>query len=305
MNLPLELPDSPEPDRTRSLQFRAQTHDAFRVLGMRIVQGRDFAGFDRAGSPPLAVVNEAFAREFFRGQDVLGKRITMRRLKTADVWTIAGVVSDVREMGLKRPVPPVVYMLVDQVPQPVVKLVHSFVPAKWIIRVQPGTADVVPHVRQAVGSLDPAQPFQQFEWMTSIVARTMQTERFLMILLAAFAVLTLVMVAAGLYGTLAYAVVQRRQEIGIRLALGARGADIIAMVAGSGVAQVGCGLGIGLGVSYWATKLMTGFLFNISPVDPVSLAASASVLLLVSLFAGFGPSLNAVRTNPLRTLRVE
>ncbi|MBL8221759.1 MAG: FtsX-like permease family protein, partial [Bryobacterales bacterium] len=266
---------------------------------------RDFSDSDRAGAPPVAIVNEAFAREFFPGQQVLGRQITMRRMKVPDVWTIAGVINDVREMGLKQPVPPAIYALVDQTPLPIMKLVHRFVPAKWMIRIQPGSTGVAEKVRHEVSSLDPSQPFQQFESMQAIVSQTMLMERFLMLLLGAFAMLTLAMVASGLYGTLAYAVAERRQEIGIRMALGAQATSIAAMIVRSGFTQVACGILIGLAASYWATKAMAGLLFGLPPMDPLSLSVSAAVLLLVGIIAGLGPSLSAARTDPLRTLRVE
>ncbi len=305
-NLPLELPDSTEPERTRSIQFRMQTSGAFRTLGMRILQGRDFQDTDRASGLPVAVVNEAFAAAYFRGKEVLGRRITMRRMGLPDTLTIAGVVNDVREIGLKRPAPPVVYALVDQMPERVIKGVHSFVPAKWVIRVMPGMdSDIAGKVRQAVGSIDPAQPFQQFETMQSIVARTMELESVLTLFLGAFAALTLAMVASGLYGTMAYAVSQRRQEIGIRMALGANWTHVVGLIAATGLAVVAGGIALGAVGSYWATKLLKGFLFDVPELDPVSLAGAAIVLLLVAAAASAGPSLMAARTDPLSALRME
>jgi putative ABC transport system permease protein len=183
--------------------------------------------------------------------------------------------------------------------------VHSFVAAKWVVRLRPGAGDVANQVRQVVNSLDAGQPLQEFTSMAAVVSRTMQMERFLMILLGAFAVLTLAMVASGLYGTLAYGVAQRRQEIGIRMAMGANWRSVAGMVVRSGLSQVAIGLATGLIAAYLLTGLMTGFLFGVPPLDPASLAASALVLLLVSALASAGPSLNAVRTDPLQTLRTE
>jgi putative ABC transport system permease protein len=113
------------------------------------------------------------------------------------------------------------------------------------------------------------------------------------------------MVAGGLYGTLSYAVSQRRQEIGIRMAMGARWANVVAMVAAAGLSVVAGGIALGGVASYWAAKLMSGFLFEVPQIDPVSLGASAAVLLLVALAAAAGPALNAVRTDPLQALRMD
>lgn len=303
-NLPVQLPDSTEPERSRSLQFRIQTRDTFATLGMRIVDGRDFQASDRLGSQPVAVVNESFARTYFRSNgNALGKRIQFRRLPT--VFVITGIVNDVRETGLKSPAPPVAYTLYDHTPQRIVEVVHGFVPAKWVVRVQPGSGDVASRVRQAVGNLDSSQPFQEFRTMQSMVSGTIQMEEMLMILMAAFAGLTLVMVASGLYGTLAYGVAQRRQEIGIRMAMGARWHNVVGMVAGEGVAVVAWGIAAGLVASFWMSSLMRGFLFDVPALDPVSLGAAAVVLLAVSALAGAGPSLQATRTDPLRALRVD
>ncbi len=305
-NLPVVLIDSAEPERRRGLQFRIQSRTTFQTLGMRIVRGRDFQESDRIGSLPSAVVNEAFAQRFFRGEEVLGKRFRFASKNVTDVFTITGVVNDVREVGLRSPAPPVIYTVFEQTPQYIVKVVHEFVPAKWIVRVRPGVnSDVAGQIRREVGALDPAQPFQQFETMQSIVAQTMQMERLLMALLGAFALLTLVMVASGLYGTLAYAVTQRRQEIGIRMAMGAGWHNVVAMVAASGVSLVAGGVLLGVVASYWVTRMLSGLLFNVPALDPASLLASAGLLLVVSLLACAGPSLTAARTDPLRALRVD
>jgi len=305
-NMGLKLLDTPEPDRVRGLQYRVQTVDTFKTLGMRIVRGRDFEASDRFGSQPVAIVNESFARRFGRDGDALGNRVRMAGRDTPEVFTIAGIVNDVRETGLRSPVPPVVYMLFDQAPQETIRVVHQFVPAKWVIRVQPGVnADLPGQIRREVGAVDPSQPFQQFETMQAIVSGTMEMERLLMALLGSFALLTLIMVASGLYGTLSYAVTQRRQEIGIRMAMGARWQDVVFTVSMSGAALVAGGVSIGLLASLWTAKLLSGFLFHVPAFDPWSMSGTAAVLLLVSLVAGAGPSWNAVRTDPLRALRVD
>jgi putative ABC transport system permease protein len=307
-NLGVQVLDTKEPQPRTSMQFRAQTKELFRVLGMTIVRGRDFADTDRPGGMLAAIVNESFARRYFRElstSDVLGKRLLLKHRGGDDIWTIVGIVNDVREVGLRTPAPPVMYTLIDQTPQPILQVVHSFVPAKWVIGVAPGMSDVSGQIRQTVGVLDPAEPFQEFQTMESLVAKTMRTERFLMVLLGGFAMLTLVMVASGLYGTLSYGVNQRRQEIGIRMAMGAVWYNVVGMVAASGLLQVGAGLILGLVSSYWATRLMSGFLFNVPPIDIWSLAGAAATMLIVGLVAGIGPSVNAVRTNPIQTLRVE
>lgn len=303
-NLPVQLPDSTEPERFRSLQFRIQTRDTFATLGMRIVEGRDFQASDRTGAQAVAVVNESFARAYFeRNSNALGKRIRFRKLPEA--FVITGIVNDVRETGLKSPAPPVIYALYDQMPPRIVEAVHGFVAAKWVVKTQAGSGDVASRVRQAVGNIDPSQPFQEFRTMQSMVAETIQMEEMLMILMAAFAGLTLVMVASGLYGTLAYGVAQRRQEIGIRMAMGARRLHVVGMVAGEGVAVVAGGLVAGLLGSLWMSRLMRGFLFDVPALDPVSLGAAAAVLLAVAAMAGAGPSWRAARIDPWRALRVD
>jgi putative ABC transport system permease protein len=253
----------------------------------------------------VAIVNEAFARQFFPQQEPLGKRISMAPMKEPEPYTIVGIVSDVREMGPKRPMVPAVYITMAQVPLPVIKGVFSFVSSKWVVRVRPGAANIVPQLRAAAGALDAAQPFQEFRSMETMVASAARLERFLMVLLGAFAVLTLLMVAGGIYGTLAYMVTQRRQDIGIRMALGARSHDVIAMVVSSGARQVLLGLVAGLIGSYWATALMTGFLFQMKPLDAASYGAATVVLLAAGLLACAGPGITAARMDPVRTLRMD
>ncbi len=300
-NLPLELLDSSQPQLSRGLQFRAQTHDAFAVLGMQLRQGRGFTPADRLGTPPVAVVNESFVRQM---RAKLGNRLGLRRLGGTEPWTIVGVVNDVREVGLKRPAPPVVYMLAEQLPQRALTVVHSFVPAKWIVRLAPGSSNgALREVTAVAGALDAAQPFQEFRPMDEVVGATIRQERFLMTLLGAFAALTLMMAASGLYGTLEYAVLARRREIGIRMALGARGVQVAGLVARHALALTGVGLGLGLAGAYWTTQWMKSFLFELKPADPASLLAAGLILLLVSAVAALGPSWRAVRLDPLETLR--
>lgn len=305
-NLPVELMDSATPDRTLSLQFRMQSPNTFGVLGMKIVRGRDFNERDGVGAPQVAVVNEAFARQFYPQGDVLGKRITMKNyLKVPDVFTIAGVVNDVREMGPKRPVPPVMYVTIAQVPLPVIKGVFSFVATKWVVRTRRGAGGIEPELRRAAGLLDRSQPFVRFTSMDSIVAGSARLERALMTLLAAFAGVTLLMVAAGIYGTLAYMVSLRRQEIGIRMALGARTWDVVSMVMASGARQVLIGLTAGVVVSWWATKWVASFLFELKSTDAGTLFAAAAILLVAGLAACAGPARAAVRLDPIVTLRAD
>jgi putative ABC transport system permease protein len=141
--------------------------------------------------------------------------------------------------------------------------------------------------------------------MEQMIAGTMRMERFLAALLTIFALLTLVMVASGLYGTLAWTVIQRRREIGIRMALGAQSGSVAGMVVKSASAQVGVGLAVGLIASYWLTRLMTGLLFRLKPLDPASLGFAAALLLTVGVVAALVPGVSAVRTDPSRTLRTE
>jgi putative ABC transport system permease protein len=232
-------------------------------------------------------------------------RIAMQARGQSVVWNIVGVVNDVHETGVRKATPPVVYTLMDQVPLAVLSVIHSFGPAKWIIRVQPGSRDPSDQIRRAAGVLDPSQPFDSFQPMEQMIAGTMRMERFLAALLTIFALLTLVMVASGLYGTLALTVIQRRREIGIRMALGARAGSVAGMVVRSASAQVGTGLVVGLTASYWLTRLMAGFLFRLKPLDPVSIGFAAALLLMVGVVASLAPGVSAVRTDPARTLRAE
>jgi predicted permease len=303
-NMAVRLPDSPGAATARSMQFRVQSREAFEVLRMRIVHGRDFNGSDSTGAPP-AIVNQAFVREYTAGGEPLGQRIAMQARGQMLVWNIVGVVNDVRETGVRKATPPVVYTLVDQVPVAVLRVIHTFGPAKWIIRVRPGSRDPSDQIRRAAGTLDPSQPFDSFQPMEQMIAGTMRMERFLAALLTIFALLTLVMVASGLYGTLAWTVFQRRREIGIRMALGAQAASVAGMVVRSASAQVGAGLAVGLIASYWLTRLTAGLLFRVKPEDPISLGFAAVLLLMIGVVASLAPGVSAIRTDPARTLRAD
>lgn len=301
-NLQARLPDSPDPTRLVTMQVRIHTQETFRVLGMRLLRGRDFQSADAGeGAQPVVVVNEAFARTHAKSRDVIGTRVDIGN----NPAVVVGVVNDIRETGLRSPTPPAVYLPMEQTPIPIIRAVFGFVSAKWVVRLAPGVRGVGEQIRKAVDTVDPSQPLQEFKPMPDLIAETMSMERFLSLLLAMFAILTLAMVASGLYGTLAYAVEQRKPELGIRLALGAASSEVAGMVVRGAMWQVAAGLIIGLAATYWAAKLMAGFLFNMKPIDPLSLAASVGTLLLVGLLASAGPSWTAARTDPMRTLRAE
>jgi putative ABC transport system permease protein len=160
-------------------------------------------------------------------------------------------------------------------------------------------------VRHEVLAIDKDQDVFDVETMSGVLADSIAVRRFAMLLLGAFAAVALALAAVGIYGVLSYAVSQRMQEIGVRLALGARGTDIVRLVAGHGVRLALLGVGIGLGGAYAATRALASLLFGVTATDPVTFAATAGLLVGVATLASVIPALRAARTDPLRALRSE
>jgi predicted lysophospholipase L1 biosynthesis ABC-type transport system permease subunit len=251
------------------------------------------------GAPSAAVVNEAAVRTFWGGRPPLGRRI---RYGEDGAWlTIVGVVADVRSLGLDVPAPPAVYVAHDQTPRPLY-------PGRMMNVVLRGRGDplaLAPQARAAVREIDPAVPLAAPRTMGGVVDAATGRPRFMMVVLLVFAATVLVLAGLGVYGVVAHAVLHRAREIGVRVALGARGADVVRMVLGQGLAMAALGVGAGLVAALAATRFLSGLLYGVSPTDPPTFAAVAVTLLGAGLLASWLPARRAVRVDPARALRAE
>jgi putative ABC transport system permease protein len=273
--------------------------DYFHVMQIPLRAGRDFTALDREGQPLVAIVNEELVREFFPHQNPVGARIRWAGDGVPQWMTVIGVVGDVKHSGLNQPTDPAVYSPFAQSDE------------RWkrfmtiAIRTRDESAGLIEEVKKQVWSLDGQIPVSDVHAMDDLIAVSLAQQRFNMLLLGLFAALALILAAVGIYGAIAYAVNQRRHEIGIRIALGARRSDVLRLVLGDGAKIALFGITFGIAGALVLTRLMASLLFEVKPTDPATFAGVAILLALVALAACCIPARRAMRVDPMVALRYE
>jgi putative ABC transport system permease protein len=284
---------------------RQVSPDYFRAMGIELHQGRVFSAGDDERAVLVAVVNETMARQFWPGENVIGKRFKAGRLEHPEPWlTIVGVVADVRQTGVDTPTKAELYVPYRQFVRDST-LYPLFTPRDLVIRTTAEPLSLVPAVRQAVREVDPYQPLATIRTMDEVLARVTAQRRIGMILLTAFAALALLLAALGIYGVLSYFVVQHTPEIGVRMALGAQKRDVLRLVLRKGMTLALAGILIGLAGAFALTRLMKSLLFGVSAFDPLTFAGVAILLAVVALLACYIPARRAMKVDPMVALRYE
>jgi ABC-type antimicrobial peptide transport system permease subunit len=217
-----------------------------------------------------------------------------------DWMTIVGVVKDVKQRGVNEPVGTEIYFLFEQSPR-----LRTFVPndLNLVLRASRSLDELSPLILQTVRALDPALPVVKLRTMDEVFGESVSRPRFLTMLLGIFGALALVLAAVGTYGVLSYLVTQRSREIGIRMALGADRGDMLVLILRQGLMLAGLGLVLGVAGAMAAGRLMRTLLFNVSPLDPLTLGMVTSVMAVVAAFACLVPAFRATRVDPLTMLR--
>ncbi|HEY9284271.1 MAG TPA: ABC transporter permease [Pyrinomonadaceae bacterium] len=273
------------------------THDYFRAMNIPLARGRYFSERDTADSPGVAVVDESLARKYWPNEDPVGKRISFEGGAENPRWReVIGVVGHVKHGGLEGESRPQYY-----VP-------HAQNPGASMFVVAQADGDpsaLAGPVRSAVRALDKDLPVYRVTTMERLVADSLSERRFSTLLLGAFAAVALLLAAVGLYGVLSYTVAQRRHEIGIRMALGARAGDVLRLVVGQGLWLTLAGLGLGLVAALALTRVMASLLYGVSALDPATFAGVALLLLVVALAACLVPAVRATKVDPTTALRAE
>jgi predicted permease len=280
----------------------------FDVFKIPVKRGRDFTDRDDAAGPPVVIVNEAFAREFFKDQDPLEHRLTigkgvMREFATETERQIIGVVGDVRGSLQEEP-GPIMYIPQAQVPDAANALNLGIGPMSWVLRTNADpyalSASVQESQRQSTGL-----PISQVRSMADVVIRSTSRQRFNMWLMTIFGASALLLAAIGIYGLMAYSVEQRTQEIGIRLSLGADAASVRRMVVVQGMRLAIVGVMVGLAASWGLARFLQSFLYEVEPRDPLVFAGVPILLAFVAFLAVWLPALRASKVDPMVTLRYE
>ena len=271
------------------------------TMSMPLRQGRYFTEQDNEQAMPVAIVNETMAREYWPNGDAVGRRFKLGDPAEDTPWyTIVGVVGDIRQMGIDVPVKGEMYLPYGQATP-----YDWYAPRDLAIRTNGDPSSLVGAVRQAIRSVDPDQPVSNVATMEEVLGREASQRRLGMILLSAFAVLALLLASLGIYGVLAYFVAQHRNEIGVRLALGATPAKILLLVLQKGMKLTLLGVVIGLAASFALTRLMASLLFGVKAVDPVTFVAVPLLLAFVALLACWIPARRAAKVDPMVALRYE
>jgi predicted permease len=266
--------------------------DWFRAMGIPLRAGRTFTAADRAGAPLVLIVNETLARRFWPNGSQVGKAV---RVGDTAVQII-GVVGDVRQRSLTEPAEPTAYIHYPQ---------NRRARMSIAIRTSGEPLRYANAVREAIWSLDRDQTITSIEPMSAIVGRTVARPRLLAALLLLFGLIGLSLGALGIYGVLAYAVNQRRQEIGVRVALGATPRTVLGLVVGQGMTLAVAGVVLGVAGAFLITRVMEAVLFEVRPNDPATFAVVVAVLLVTALAASWLPARRALRVDPVESLRYD
>jgi predicted permease len=284
----------------------------FEVFKIAMKRGRTFTDRDENGAPPVVIINEAFARQYFKDADPLHERLVighsgaagMREFMTEPPRQIIGVASDVRDGGLNSEPQPAMYVPQAQIPDAANALNVRITPIAWVVRTRMAPYAVSGAVQEQLRQVS-GLPVSDVRSMDDVVSRSISRQRFNMLLMTLFGSSALLLAAIGIYGLMAYSVEQRTQEIGIRLALGASAGDVRRMVVGQGMRLALVGLIIGLTSALGLAQVIASLLYGVKPRDPVVFVVTPLLLAVVAMIGVWLPSGRAVSVDPVTALRSE
>jgi putative ABC transport system permease protein len=268
----------------------------FTAMGIPLLSGRTFQDRDVKNAPPVAIVSAALARKFWPGENPIGKRLRFDDDATAPWVTVVGLVGDVRQLGLSKEAPPLLFFPYEQFALPFTSVVvRSALPQGTVAQL----------LKAQMATIDPDLPLSEFSSLQSAIERNVAEPRFRAMLIGVFALLALALAAVGVFGLISYTVAQRTREIGIRVALGAAPRQVLAPMLREGVMLALAGVGIGLIGAFLAARALSAFLFGIGATDPLTFGGVAVLLLAVATLASYIPSRRALRVDPVIALRAE
>ena len=287
---------SPKDGQGPEADNRVMTPGYLQTMGIPLLRGRAFTDADRAGSAQVAMINQMFAKEYFKGKDPVGEELNLGSADKPDWWRIVGVTGDVKSFGQDQPTHADIYRPLDQKPFPIVA---------FVLRTETDPAAMVKAAEQALWSVDAELPVFRAIPMDMLASQTLALRRASSLLISGFAALALLLACIGIYGMMAYAVTQRIPEIGVRMALGAQREQVLRMMLFRGLRLAAVGAAIGLAGAFASTRLLASLLFEVSAMNPLVFALATGLLLAVAVFASYLPARRAAAIDPMRVLRTE
>jgi putative ABC transport system permease protein len=285
---------------SHSLSSQLHTVDAeyFRTMEIQLLRGRFFTDQDSETARNVAVISQTMARLYFPNEDPLGKRLVIGPLRSSqDVPVeIVGVVSDVQQRGLGKPIDPAIYIPLPQ---------NRIYRVNMVVRVLTKPTSLISALLHEIHAIDSNQPVEMTSSMEQIISGSVSDRNFYAVLLCTFAALALILGVTGIYSVMSYTVAQRTREIGLRMALGASTGNVLKLVIGQGMKLAIVGVAIGLIASFTFTRLLQSLLFGISAIDPMTFAIISLLLIAVALLACYLPARRATKVDPLMALRNE
>jgi putative ABC transport system permease protein len=280
----------------------AVSRDFLNVLGIHLIAGRGFGDNDRAGQPPVMLIDRTVARSGLLGENPLGRHVYINESGTAPV-EVVGVVDSIRQLGLEQE--PIAQVFVDlrQFPPPP-RVVEGSPPLYYAVRTGTGAGSVA-GIRSIVRQLDPHATVDNVATMNELVSNSIARPRLYAVMLGMFATVAVLLAAIGIYGVVTYSVARRTREIGIRMALGAARADVIGFVVRQSLTLTAAGIVLGLAAATALTRYMRGLLFGLTPLDPTTFIGVAVVFAVIAMLAAAVPARRATRVDPVVALRCE
>jgi len=295
-----------KPGETPTAAYRVVLPGHFQTMGIPILRGRDVGESDRMGSPGVVVVNEWLADHHWPGEDPIGRRVTLDNPRENPSWlTVVGVVKNtVRRRWAAAPEEEV-FLPYLQTRSYLERPGNAYAYLTLVVRTSGDPSALAPAIRRIVSSMDHGVPVSQVQTMEEVVAQSTAAPRFYLLLLSAFAVVAVVLAAVGIYGVMSYSVSRRTNEIGIRMALGAKPRDVGRLIVGQGMAVAVGGAVVGLVGALGLTRLMSSLLYGVGASDPATFLVVSLLLGAVALAASYIPARRATRIDPLTALRCE
>jgi len=279
--------------------FNVASPDFFSTAGIPVLEGREFSGRDVLGAPKVVVINEAFAKRYFPGQNAIGRHFGDQGEKSILKYEVIGVVADSRNMFLKKAPGPTFYeaLLQDEWGTATNVVLH--------VRTRGNPRLALDRVRSEIRALSPHVPVYDVTTLAARLSLAQRPDRMMAILASFFGSLALLLTAMGIYGVIAYAVGRRTKEIGVRLALGATPRNVLQMIVRETLTLVAAGAALGLPLAFVCTRVLKRMLFGVEPTDPITGVVCLGVLLMAGLAAGYLPARRAALLEPVSALRTE